>query len=633
VTLNGQTATVTAPAGAFPTASSVSITLYAAGSVPRAVQSAQRQVRSLPTGSSAIAEVTLNATVAPVKPLKISVTEVSAATGSVVRLAGYGTNGFADVDTTTVTNGTATEDDNAATTYPGASLAANTNYAFYSIAQGSAAAPPTPVIAPTVPAAIPVASSATIGVSETDGNGFPILTGTPAFALDTPALGTIVATTGVFTAGASDASGNVIVTDTASGHGNASGKAAIKVGGSPRPAGNGDTFTFSGTLTQTLSDNLLPGSTAPVTSTQTDQVTQTITSSGTTDGTTYTLTTNEQDASALSTVTVNTVTSLAYQTAASGYVVRVTKSVANDSNGVTYETDYGPNNGELTKVPEGAGTFNNDAQLTYTENDPGNPGYDSSGNPNQPTTTRQQNADGSYTQVTWSNGFPEQYFDHVDGTGSALVYNNGTVEYDFTAPVAGSPAYLPITISSVSSSGTKTQTGTAQAYAWYGTSVPPLASDTTTITTGSQLDASCTKYGTNATATLVSEQLQSLDIALGQTETRTTKTYDVAGAGTVCVVLSDTVSTYYDYSGQEGAYIQKRPTGATPFEATTVQETLSLQNATTIASVRRAASAVSAPPVTVLGALRARFDHVVQQARFREAQRRASLLQSAKGAR
>ncbi len=75
-------------------------------------------------------------------------------------------------------------------------------------------------------------------------------------------------------------------------------------------------------------------------------------------------------------------------------------------------------------------------------------------------------------------------------------------------------------------------------------------------------------------------------------KTRTTKSYDVNGIGTVCTVVSDTINSFYDNSGQEGPYLLVTP--ATPTGAlltTTINETLSLHtsNVAQVASAKRVA--------------------------------------------
>ena len=149
------TATVTVPANALPITASVTITLYGTGHGPHTLQSAARSPKSLGANATELAEVAINTGgVAPVLPLKLSLTGVSPLTsGTVIMLAGYGTpNAFTDVDTVTLLSNVASEDDNIL--YPGASLAANTVYGFYEIAHANVPAP-SPTITAITPASAP----------------------------------------------------------------------------------------------------------------------------------------------------------------------------------------------------------------------------------------------------------------------------------------------------------------------------------------------------------------------------------------------------------------------------------------------------------------------------------------------
>lgn len=617
--IGGTTAVVTVPSGAIASSTTVSLTAYLPSDFPRVLQSLGRKPQSLPAGATPLLEVLVDDGGVPLtKPLQLGMTPVAVPAGDVVRVAGFGTAGFTDIDTVTVKGTTATEDE--AKAYPGASLASKTIYAFYLIPASSAAAAPTPSVAVTQTSptgAIPAGSTAQFSASE-NANGFPYLNATFTYALDNAQLGTINATTGVLTAGGIDASGNVIATDPAT---KGTGKGAVRVA-SARPAQAGDTFAFSGTLTQTLTDYQLPGTTAPVSSTQTSQVAQSITSAGLT-GSYYTLTANETDTSPLVTYQTQTTSSVAYQTGSGGTVVRLHQQDTKDSNGVDYNTTYGANNGALTELPENAGTLTNDAQATYLETDPGNQSFDPSTNTFGPTTQRVTASDGTYVQTTTLDGAATvKYTQNADATGVADLSQTSGVEYDFLAPTS---TYIPINVFNVAANGTKTPSGPQrQVYPWYGTSVPTFSKDTVTITPSSALDASCVSTGVT-TAALVTEQLNTVDVVLGQTEARTTKSYDVTGSGTVCVVLSDTIKTYYDYSLQEGPFIQKRPTSSTPFESTTLTETLSLTSAK-VASAARSTQSASLAGTPVIAALRGRFDAFALKTRQEQSRRlRASL--------
>jgi hypothetical protein len=645
-TLGTQTVNVKVPAGAVGTTATFTLTVYSNAAAPKPLSRARqtqsvRATRAVSSDAVLIVSFTLTDGGVPLlKPLQASVTTAAAASGSVFRLAGYGTNGFGDVDTATWTNGVATEDDNPK--YAGATLAADTLYAFYTTAEPLA--PPTFVVTVSGPTPVGTISTATYSALETDGNGFPILPA-PAltFSVDTPALGTINPSTGALATGPSDGSGHVVATDASRG---VSGKLAIAVSGSVRPAGSGDTFSYTGTMTTVLTVDQASqpnGTTTPVTSTTMAGVNQTVGSNGTTDGVHYILETDEVDQAALSSLETKTETQLAYQsTGPNAYVVRAVKSVSTEpATKVAYSTAYGPNNGALTAIPETAGkTLTNDAQSTYLEYDPGNLGYDNQGNQDAPTINRIADAKNQYAMDIWTDGFEGYYQQSSSGLGIAQVLFNGSpIEFDFE-PVAPDPSSpfsvkddIVINIYALNAGGQKAGLLASElAYPWYGTSVPAtLFSDTVTITPQSTLDPSCTTYGTNTTATLVQEQHTSLDVALGQTETRSVKSFDVAGPGTVCTVLSDTVKTYYDYSSQSGPYVVFTPDSTTPTETDSVTETLSLATTTAKSAGRSTQSVAAGPQLPVSAALRARFDHVVAQIRQKQANRFATYSRTLRG--
>ncbi|MGD1068187.1 MAG: hypothetical protein ABR975_15365, partial [Vulcanimicrobiaceae bacterium] len=441
----------------------------------------------------------------------------------------------------------------------------------------------------------------------------------------TPAIGSIAAG-GAFTAGPSDGTGTVTASDAV--HPSiAAGTLAVAVTTSVRPSGGGDVFTLKGTMTiaYTLNEiasqpNATPG---PVSSSSTANVTQTITSAGSTDGINYTLATNEADAYPLQTITSTGSTTLAYNaTGSGGYVERLTGTSATDSNGVVYSTTYGASNGALTAIPETAQTLTDNAVLTYNETDPGDQAYDQNGNPiNAPTTVRTQNADGSYTATTWDDeGFQNAYQDSSDGSGSATILFNGTPVTVAFEPVttSTSPASVPV---GIFEGGQLVDSFSAPA--WYGTTVPALSTEQVTITPSTALPNGCTAYaGATGTPTLVQDQLTSSDMGIGQTETRTTSSYDLPGPGTVCIVLSDTIQTYYDFSGQDGNYLIATGGNTGALETSTETETLSLSSATTASSVarsgastKRSTTAATGLPIAFVAATRARFDHIVAKAR------------------
>jgi len=582
------------------------------------------------------------------KPLKLALANPGPAAGSVYRLAGFGTNGFMDVDTVTWAAGgsnvgVATEDNNNA--YANASSAIKALYGFYIVPLANAAPAPTLIAAATGPATVEAGTTAQYGATESDGNGFPVLGHAFTFSVDNPAMGTITPA-GLLSAGATDTNGNVVATDTTIATATP-GKLPVHVS-SARPNASSDKFLFTGTLVTSLTAQQPPTPPSgapgpPVTSTTTAQVVQNISSGGSTDGVNFTLNNDEFDNESLRTTEIKTATNLNYSPNPStgGFAVRVTQEVSTDSNGVKYQTNYGPNNGAVALLPEIAVSGGNDAQLVYQEFDPGNPAFNPATGQNTtgPTIQRNVNGDGSYTEVIFNNGFLDSYMQNVDGTGVAKV-TGGATEYDFLPPTtSGGVTFVPINVFNVNTTtGVKTPNGAQrQVFPWYGNTVPaPVSSDNLTITPSTALDASCpasaafVKTG-KTTANLITETYKAYDFVLGQIETRTTKTFDVAGPGTVCVVLNDRIDTWYDYSGQEGNITQKRPTNATPFQTTVVTETLGQQIVAGSPSSSSRSTQSTTARASVIAALRARFAHVVAKAKADQARRLSNSTRNARG--
>jgi hypothetical protein len=96
-----------------------------------------------------------------------------------------------------------------------------------------------------------------------------------------------------------------------------------------------------------------------------------------------------------------------------------------------------------------------------------------------------------------------------------------------------------------------------------------------------------------------------VDTIFGELETWQNTTYTVAGVGVACVLLSDSVAQYYDFSGQT---YQAIATSSTPLQNTTVTETLGLTAATLNAGavVRSPQSVTATGSTAVLSATAAR---------------------------
>ncbi len=395
-----------------------------------------------------------------------------------------------------------------------------------------------------------------------------------------------------------------------------------------RPDAAGNQAQFTGTLTEADVNNVIAST--PVSTTTTSTVADAV-ATGVDGQGNVTFTSTESDTAPLRTITTTTVATVAYQPQSGGAVdVRALKTVANDSNGVTYETDYGSNNGLLTVLPENAGSFTNDAAETYKETDPGQ-NVGSTGGQNV-TTTRTVNPDGSYTQTTGTFDYNLQPVTNTaqeaaDFSGTLALDNlPGTRLYTFSAPAGGA-------ITFVYHNGATNKDSTSTVPDWIPAALAKPSAETDTIAAGSALDPSC-KAGAAfpTTANKTTQTITAADAVLGTLETRTTTSYDVLGAGTICSTVTDAIQTFYDFSEQEGEVPRliyaSTGTALVPTETVTVTETLSLQStnapgAPGASSARRVPASVEAAGLIVPPALvSARAEHLVHQ---RALQRLAAL--------
>ncbi|MBV8370394.1 MAG: hypothetical protein JO036_15915 [Candidatus Eremiobacteraeota bacterium] len=613
-TLGAATVTVIVPNGALSAQGTVALTVFGSGA-PKTLQSVARKTRTIAKDAVLITEFSVTVTGATLlKPLQASLTTAPPAAGSVFRLAGFGTS-FDDVDTVTFSGGTAKSDLNVAFTRM--SLASNTLYAFYTEPQAEAGAAPVPVVTVTPGTANPVGmlSAATYTGSEAAPNGFPFLDPNLTFSIDNPTLGTIAttnATTGTLTTGAVDASGNVIATEQTAGRGGVKGTQAVLVS-SQRPGYTGDAFSFSGTLSSTTQQTNSNITTQP----QTDAATVALTSTvkGFTPSTAgagqNAVQSSETDTYPLQTITTNTNSVYVY-TAASGHgTLSISSSDAKDSNGVEYLTQYGSGNGTLDVLPEAPGAFGpNNAALTYTETDPAGFGRQ-----------RTTNADGSYT---------EQGHDALGDVQTITVNPDLSAAYDarqysgfrFTATApSGTPPRITYRV--FNSSGT--QLAAFNIPSWIPASMTQPSTETDADNGSQTFPAACNvpaKYGTSGNQ--IVQTVNRADTALGNLETLTTTTYTSGTAGPVCIQMTDSIKTFYDYTLQNG-FIVFVSGNAQPLQLTSVSETLALQSAKTsggtttqavargTSSASRGASSIAPGAFAPLAFARARFEQAVRQ--------------------
>ncbi len=621
--LGGATFTVTVPSGGLSKSSTVTITAYSPGKGPHGVSSSKRSPQTYTTGTDTlVADVVIDAGGATVlAPLQLSVTnETAPASGSNAYVEGYNNGSFDDVSTASYSGTTYTTTANPA--FPGLTLAANTEYVLYTHAGTFSGDGTVALNAPTTP--VPAGTQATITPTETTANGFPFLQRTFTFTNSNPAAGTISPTSGTsttFTAGPTGGTTTIGASDTAVPTRTAS---ASVTASSSRPGASGFSATYTGTLSENVVNNIIAPT--PVPNASNYQVATSVSTVNDSSGNTV-FTANETDNGGQKTVTTTTNSTVAYQSAGSSTNVRTLKTVATDSNGVTYETDYGSNNGLSTVLPETAGTFSNDAAEEYKESDPGIASLNPDTNALWGVSIdRRVNADGTYLQwngaltgaVSGISVVDDVAIENTDFSGILYLpaVPNGRL-FKFDAPTGGSVTYRyfnPCASQTCYLGHLPALTNTVPN--WLPASNPSVETDT--ITAGASLDPSCApaaKYGT--TATKVTQSITIADGILGTIETRTTSSYDVSGPGTICTVVSDVIKTFYDYSEQEGPAPRLFPSGSatTPAEQITIAETLSLQssNAPGTSSTQRSTSSVSAGIIMPKSLMLARVEHLAHQ--------------------
>lgn len=372
-----------------------------------------------------------------------------------------------------------------------------------------------------------------------------------------------------------------------------------------RPASNGDSFAYAGTLVRGFVRNAEPGLPLPTpvqtnAQTFTSAVTQKVAvTTGASFGGATNLTdfkTVETDAQ-VSPAKTTIVTSDAYSNYPVGGSgnVRAVATVATTSDGAKFVTAFGTGNGLVDVLPEVTGPIGppNNASLVTSELDP-----------DGTTTTRTTNPDGSYSESSkYPDGTSALATEAADGTGtySLPLFGFGTSPSMPTTPntvltvgaivpaAAPLPAYIPITIVySPALLAPATPPPTMRKVGdWYpGTPPqPPVLASETYVDTGSQpIPAACNVSAALATSgNALVQTISKTDTIFGEIESLTTTSY-VAAAGVVCTQLVDSVTQYYDYSGQT---FRTLATFSTPLQITTVTETLGLTAETLLGTVRR----------------------------------------------
>lgn len=377
----------------------------------------------------------------------------------------------------------------------------------------------------------------------------------------------------------------------------------------PNPTASGDTFAYSGSLTQTFTvygtpvPNADPSATPAPTATPwvtniSQSVTQNVTlstgqtfagQSGLTD-----LTAKETDAGQLKTTTLTSDTYLAYaKNAARANGVDVTEigTVSADTNGASLQSVPGNGNGIIQQFPSVTGaTWSNSASRTDSEKDPGGEAV---------TTTFA--ADGSYQeQLTFPEGATASALTYADGSGvyqlpfagvvtkASSVTVNAPLDGQIQLAIALYPPGLP-------------EASAFELPVWYPQGTPVLASDSYVDEGSTTLPSSCNAGSAFKSAAVekVVETKSRLDTIFGEYESDRVTQYESPSYGLLCAVVNDDLQTYYDYSGQSSGAFTFSPI---PLLDTAVSETLALQSAhfaSMSSTARRTAAQTAAGAISV----------------------------------
>lgn len=407
------------------------------------------------------------------------------------------------------------------------------------------------------------------------------------------------------------------------------------------PIASGDAFTFAGNESTAVvyakpTPSPLPSTLA------TAQIAQSITvTSATYAGNgkpAQDVHTVESDAYATQTTTLTTDAYYAYVPAAAGTDVVDYGYTAQDElhDSITYA--FGTPQ-TLAQLPFAAGSvWSNSPQATITQTDA-----------DGTRTILAYAADGSYSSTQSLAYGSATIIERADGSGSysspvflsALI--GGEDAFDYSAPSTGSqpaititgiyPTPAPPTPIPSASPGTPTPTPNpttpprvVTVPAWYAPGTP-LYSETDTDAGSATIPASCSvpaQIGTQGEKLV--QTIARLDTILGYTETQNVVTYVVPNFGPACIVMNDVTKAYYDYTGDTN--IPQATTAGlfafygTPYETTTIAQTLTLQQATVTSSARRTQSAAGIQPIGLqaMAAGRAAFLAAVTRERTRRVQ-------------
>jgi hypothetical protein len=293
----------------------------------------------------------------------------------------------------------------------------------------------------------------------------------------------------------------------------------------------------------------------------------------------------ETDAFATSTTTTTT-DSIEQETASAALLFSMRST---DSNNNTIATTYSTPQ-LIDELPETAGQ-------AWGPNDPAATIAESFADGT--SSSRTVNADGTYTET--DNGPSNTNASitvNADGSGVYDVY--GSYELIYAAP-ANNNIVLNVYVPPPAPGPLPAPTKTRNIPQWFP--IPVTLDRDTFVDNGPQtFTQACTIPASVTTATQgdqIVETLVTTDPVLGYTDARTTTSYDVAGLGQVCIVITDTLKSYYDYS-QDTTRADYQTTDGNPLQTQTIGETLSLRASPTVNDVGRRPERTGIPRAVVI---------------------------------
>ena len=395
---------------------------------------------------------------------------------------------------------------------------------------------------------------------------------------------------------------------------------------SPYPHTEGDVFVYGGTLTQayqSFPEVVAPGTPAPEpTSVTTQNVTQTVTvranqsfngGSGLFDMHSAEI---DSYASGLKSTTSTTDTYEAIAQAGSSSQLVSYGTQFTDEAGDSMTVSYAPQI-ILDQLPHTPGAqWSNGPGATVLQALAGN------ANGSAITVQRTVHSDGTYSETTtYPPGYAAPGYtgtgniqENTDGSGTFAWVSNGsaiTLEYSEPVPQAtGAPLITVAEFFGLDPTPANAPNASFTLPTWYG-SAPAFYGETDKDLGAVPVPSSC---GLNSSfpkqAYAIAQTVDRTDTVLGYTEHQTVTNYAADGYGTLCTVLSDTQTLYYDFNGDQAFVFTTKP----PLEIASVTETLALQPSSSIttAKVRTQSAAGQTTPSLQIGpALRGNFDRAV----------------------